>query len=71
MKNYGHNVVQIHAMGRKLQTISAANGNDKELYELATNIMMECQHLRNLIQDKPEPKKVMIYVEGILADDKN
>lgn len=68
MNNYGYSVVQIHSMARKLQAISAGNGNEKQIYEIATNIMLECQHLREMVQQKSEPRTIMDYIKRIVRN---
>lgn len=71
MKNTGYSVVQIHSLARKLQTISAGNGNEKEMYRLATDIMLECQHLREMVQERSQPRTIMDYINRIVRNGKN
>ena len=65
MNNIGNSVVQIGILSRKLQSVSARSGTDKEVYEIATNIMLECQHLKEMTQKKSSRMTLKDYIERL------
>ena len=62
-KDYSSAVVAINAMARELQKQAAKPFNDAALYKIATDIMFECQDIRQ--QTAQEPKTLKDYIKRI------
>lgn len=61
--DYSKSVVAVNALARELQKKAAVPNNDREIYKLATDIMLECQEIRDLT--KQEPKTLSDYIKRI------
>lgn len=61
MQNLGHSVTTVNALARKLQAVSADGKNNAQVYELATQLILEAQLIRQLTQDR-------VRVEKTIAD---
>lgn len=61
--DYSKSVVAINALARELQKKAAVPNNEKAVYKLATDIMLECQEIRDLT--KQEPKTLSDYIKSI------
>jgi len=49
-----------------LQQASATQTNIKQVYELSTNIMLECQRIRECTQAEASPKTLTDYIKQVL-----
>jgi hypothetical protein len=63
--DYANSVVVVGMLARKLQNVSASN-DQKAVYEIATDIMLECQHIREQLGAKTQPKSIADYIKRIL-----
>lgn len=63
--DYSSSVVAINALARKLQKEAAHPDNVQAVYKIATDIMLECQNIRQLT-NKP-PKTLAGYIKRILT----
>jgi len=50
--NVGASVTAVINLSREMQGLAASGQKNQEVYELATNIMIECQRIRELTQSK-------------------
>jgi hypothetical protein len=51
--NHGYHITRLNAIARKLQTESADSLADKRrIYELATEIMLEANHVREIMDGR-------------------
>lgn len=50
--DYAQNVVRIGSLARQLQARSAKPQNHDEAYRIATDIMLECQQIREQTQKR-------------------
>lgn len=64
--DHSANVVAVGELARKLQKASASPNNTKQVYELATTIMLECQHIRETLGQDAQPRTIMDYVKRVL-----
>lgn len=62
--DYSSHVVEVGILARKLQAASAHSANKQEIFDLATDIMLECQRIRDYTQDQPLTLKD--YINKIL-----
>lgn len=58
-------VVLVGTIARKLQAASASNDR-KEMYTLATDIMLECQHIREHTQDAGKVNSIADYIRKVM-----
>ena len=63
---YATSVVIVGNLARKMQAASAPSGNDKEGYKLATDIMLECQNIREKLNHNTTPRTISDYIKRIL-----
>lgn len=52
MQNLGQSVATVNALARKLQAISADGKKNAQVYELATQLILEAQLIRQFSQDR-------------------
>jgi len=52
MINLGQPVTAINALARKIQALSADGKRNDEVYELATQLIIEAQHIREMTQQE-------------------
>lgn len=64
-QDYSGSVVAIGALARQLQSASANNQNPQKVYELATNIMLECQRVRECTQREASPRTIGDYIKRV------
>ena len=64
--DYSYSVVTVGHLARKLQQASATQSNVRQVYELSTNIMLECQRIRECTQNEASPKTLMDYIKQII-----
>lgn len=64
--DYSYSVVTVGQLARKLQQASASQTNIRQVYELSTNIMLECQRIRECTQMEASPKTLMDYIKQVL-----
>lgn len=62
--DYAGHVVAVNAMARDMQKKAARPDNTQAVYKIATDIMLECQRIRE-ITNKP-PKTLMDYIKRVL-----
>lgn len=67
--NTGYYVSRLNLMVRNLQALSAGSGKEKEVYELATDIMLEANKIRELLQEKTNDKSIAISSVHPILDD--
>ncbi len=67
--NLGYYVTRLNSMTRELQAVSAGPGNEKEAYELATNIMLEANKIRELLQGVANDQPISISNLHPIVDD--
>lgn len=63
-KDYSHAVVAVGLLARKLQAASANPLHTADVYKVATEIMFECQYIREVLQ--PPPKTLKDYIKRVL-----
>lgn len=66
--DYSGSVVAVNALARELQKRAAKPNNHQAIYRIATDIMLECQHLREMVQQKSEPRTIMDYIKRIVRN---
>jgi hypothetical protein len=64
--DYSQSVVTVGQLARRLQQASATQTNIKQVYELSTNIMLECQRIRECTQLQASPKTLTDYIKQVL-----
>lgn len=62
--DYAGHVVAVNAMARELQKKAARPDNTQAVYKIATDIMLECQRIRELTNHPP--KTLMDYIKRVL-----
>lgn len=67
--NIGYYVARLNSMVRELQTISAGSGNDTVVYHMATDIMLEANKIRELLQETHNDKSIPISSVHPILDD--
>jgi hypothetical protein len=58
MKNIGYSVSNIINLGRKIQSVAADGQQNAEVYELATQLLLEAVEIRELIKDEAADKTI-------------
>lgn len=61
--DYSSHIVQVGILARKLQAASAPSGNKQEIFDLTTEIMLECQRIREYT--RPKDKLLKDYIDKI------
>lgn len=57
--NTGEPIVAINNLARKIQTVGADGRRNAEVYELATELLIQAQHLRELTQERTKAEKTL------------
>lgn len=52
MTNLGQSITAVNALARKIQSASADGRRNAEVYELATQLIIEAQHIREMTQQR-------------------
>lgn len=65
--DYSTGVVNVNILARKLQGASAKPNNAQEIYKLATDIMLECQRIREHTQESSQTKTLADYIKKVLT----
>jgi hypothetical protein len=52
MNNIGQSITTVNALARKIQAIAADGKRNAEVYELATQLILEAHMIRQLTQEK-------------------
>jgi hypothetical protein len=60
--DHSNSVVLIGTLARRLQNAAASN-DKKQMYELATDIMLECHHIRQVLG---EPRGLFEKIKKLL-----
>lgn len=61
--DYSSHIVQVGILARKLQAASAPSDNKQEIFDLTTEIMLECQRIREYT--RPKDKLLKDYIDKI------
>lgn len=59
MQNLGQSVATVNALARKIQTVSADSNRNAEVYELATQLILEAQLIRQFTQDRTRVERTI------------
>ena len=57
--NTGEPIVAIGQLARKIQTVGADGRRNAEVYELATELLIHAQHLREMTQQRTKAEKTL------------
>lgn len=63
----GESVVMVSRYARMLNQASASGNEDAFVYEIATNIMLECQRIREVTQNAEIHPRVGLTVQDIIS----
>lgn len=65
MHNIGHSISTIINLSRKIQAVSADGQRNDEVYELATQLLLEAHHIRELTKDQTVDKTIKDIISKV------